>query len=46
MPGVATFADIIKIVTVFIKAIFKDSIKVKQIRNYISNLNLYLHFLI
>ena len=46
MPGVAIFADIIKIVTVFIKTIFKDSIKVKKIRNYVSKWNLYLHFLI
>ena len=32
--GVAIFADIIKIVTMFIKAIIKDSKKVKRIRNY------------
>ena len=30
-PGVAIFADIIKIVTVFIKTIIKDSIKLKQL---------------
>ena len=34
--GVATFADIIKIVTIFIKTIFEDSKKVKKIRNYVS----------
>ena len=33
MPGVAIFADIMKIVTLFIKKIFKDSIKFKIIRN-------------
>ena len=32
-PRVAIFADIIKIVTIFIKAILKDSKKVKRIRN-------------
>ena len=31
MPGVAIFADIIKIITRFIKKIFKDSRKVKRI---------------
>ena len=31
MPRVAIFADFIKIVTIFIKAIFKDSKKVKRI---------------
>ena len=45
-PGVAIFADIIKIVTMFIKTIFKNSRKVKRIRNYVSNCNLYLYFLI
>ena len=33
---VVIFADIIKIVTMFIKTIFKDSRKVKRIRNYVS----------
>ena len=33
-PGVDIFADIIKIVTMFIKATTKDSRKVKRIRNY------------
>ena len=44
-PGVAIFAGIIKIVTMFIKTIFKNSRKVKT-RNYVSNCNLYLYFLI
>ena len=46
MPGVAIFADIIKIITRFIKKIFKDSRKVTRIRNYVSKCNLYLYFLI
>ena len=46
MPEVSIFADIIKIVTIFIKTIFKDSGKVKRIRNYVSKSNLYLYFLI
>ena len=45
-PGVAIFADIIKIVTMFIKTILKDSRKVRRIRNYVSKWNLYLYFLI
>ena len=40
------FADIIKIVTIFSKTIFKDSKKVKRIGNYVSKCNLYLYFLI
>ena len=32
---VADFADIIKIATVFVKTIFKDSKKVKRIRKYV-----------
>ena len=44
-PGVAIFADIIKIVTMFIKTIIKDSRKVKRIRNYESKSKLYLYFL-
>ena len=32
-PGVAIFADIIKILTMFIKTIIKNSRKVKRIRN-------------
>ena len=44
-PGVVIFADIIKIVTMFIKTITKDSRKVKRIRNYVSKSNLYVYFL-
>ena len=44
-PGVVIFADIIKILTMFIKTITKDSRKVKRIRNYVSKSNLYLYFL-
>ena len=40
------FADIIKTVTRFIKKMFKDSRKIKRIRNYVSKCNLYLYFLI
>ena len=39
-PGVVIFADIIKIVTMFIKTITKGSRKVKRIRDYLSNSNL------
>ena len=41
-PGVTIFADIIKIVTIFIQIIIR---KVKRIRNYVSKSNLYLYFL-
>ena len=34
-PGVAIFADIIKIIARFTKKIFKDSRKAKRIRNYV-----------
>ena len=44
-PGVVIFADIIKIVTMFIKTITKDSKKVKRIRNYVSKSDLYVYFL-
>ena len=44
-PGVVIFADIIKIATMFIKTITKDSRKVKRIRNYLSNSSLYVYFL-
>ena len=44
-PGVVIFADIIKIVTMFIKTISKDSRKVKRVRNYVSKSNLYVYFL-
>ena len=40
------FADIIKIVTFFIKTIFKYSRKVKRIRKYVQKCNRYLYFLI
>ena len=45
-PGVAIFAGIIKTLTIFIKAFFKDSRKVKKISNYLSKCNLYLYLLI
>ena len=45
-PGVATFADMIKIVIMFIKTIFKDSTKLKRIGNYVSKCSLYLYLLI
>ena len=44
-PGVTIFADIIKIVTIFIKTITQDSKKVKRIINYVLKSNLYLYFL-
>ena len=44
--GVANFADIIKIITIFIKIVFEDSKNVKRIRNYVPKCNLYLYFLI
>ena len=34
-PGVTIFADIIKIVTMFVKTIIKAPRKVKRIRNYV-----------
>ena len=40
----ATFADIIKAVTMFIKTIFKYSKNTKKIRNYVPKSNLYLYF--
>ena len=43
-PTVANFADITKIPTT-IKKNFKDSKKVKRIRNYVFKCNLYLYFL-
>ena len=43
---VAIFADIIKILTFFVKTIFKDSRKVKRIGNFVSKCNLYMYFLI
>ena len=44
-PGVVIFADIIKIVTMFIKTVIKDSRKVKRIKNDVSKPSLYLYFL-
>ena len=44
-PRPPIFADIVKIVTMFIKIIFKDSKKVKRIRNYVPKFYLYLVFL-
>ena len=38
----ANFADIIKIISMFIKTIIKDSKKVKRIRNYAPKSNTYL----
>ena len=43
---VASFADIIKIVTMFIKAIFRDSKKIKSIRIHVPKYDLYMYFLI
>ena len=40
------FADIITIITIFVKKIFKDSRKGKIVRNYALKCNLYLYFLI
>ena len=45
-PGVAIFVEIIKIVTMFTKTTLKYSRKVRRIRNYVSQQNLYLYFLI
>ena len=45
-PRVVISADVIKVVTTFIKKNFKDSKKVERIRNYVPKFNLYLCFLI
>ena len=45
-PRVAIFVDNIKLLTMFIKTIFKDSKKFKRIINYVSKCNLYLYSLI
>ena len=45
MPRATMFAGIIKIVTMFIKTILKDSKKFKRITNYVSKCNLCLFFL-
>ena len=39
------FADIIKIINIFIRTIFKDSNKIKIIENYARKCNIYLYFL-
>ena len=44
-PGVVIFADIIRIITIFIKKTTKGSRKVKRIRNYVLKSNLYVYFL-
>ena len=44
-PGVVIFVDIIKVVTMFIKTITKDSRKAKRIITYVSKSNLYVYFL-
>ena len=41
-PGVANFAGIIKITIIFSKTTYKESIKVKKIRNHVLNCNFYL----
>ena len=41
-PKVATFADIIRITTMFIETTFNDSEKVKRIRNYMLKYDRYL----
>ena len=40
-PRVTNFADIIKIATMFLKTTFRDSQKIKIIRNYVLKCNLY-----
>ena len=45
MPRVASFADIMKIATMFTKTTFKDSRKVKRTKIYVLKCNLYLFFL-
>ena len=45
-PRVAIFADIIRIITIFCKTIFKDLKNVKRIRNYLRKCNLYPSFLV
>ena len=44
-PRLAIFADIIKIVIICIKAIFKDSKNVRTIRSYVPKCNLYLYLM-
>ena len=45
-PGLADFADVIKIATTFIKTTLKDSKKIQRIRHYLFKCNLYLYFFI
>ena len=45
-PRVANLADIIKIEAMFIKTTFKDSNKLKRIRNYVLKCNLCLYSLV
>ena len=45
-PGEAIFADIIQIITKFIKQILKDSRKAKRIRNFLLKCSLYLYSLV
>ena len=45
-PKVAIFADVIKTANIFIKKTFKDSKKVKKIRNHVLKSDVYLYFLI
>ena len=45
-PRFANFADIIKIESMFIKTTFKDSKKVKRIRNYVLKCNVYIYIYI
>ena len=45
-PGVTIFADIIQIVIMFMKTIFKNWKDFKRIRNYVPRWNLYMYFLI
>ena len=44
-PRVVNFTDVIKIKIKFMKTTYKDSKKVKRIKNYIIKCNIYLHFL-
>ena len=45
-PRVANFADIIIIAAMIIKKTFKESNKVRSIKNYISKCNLDMHYLL
>ena len=46
MSKIASFADIIKIVSMFIKTTYKNSKKKFKNRNYVLECNLHLYFLI